>query len=207
MPVSWLGVAVFRRDDHGIAEKRSATVQRVETTGRVLMDEIIRTDYGQFDFVWDEDSFGFDGEFDRFFAGQVNGLVGAANPQGMYVNLARRSGGSHLQLVLHHAEPPPPPSEWEDVVEVSVQIPDGAEVRWVSWAAESSGEIDGLSGGSYRARISARGRDSAAANEFADTVLDHYRVELWPAPPADDEIVRVGSENATYWHREVGGRR
>lgn len=55
---------------------------------RVLLDEVIETDYGQFDVVWSE-GLGFDGDFDRFFAGQVNGLVGAASGEGVYSNLAR----------------------------------------------------------------------------------------------------------------------
>jgi len=37
---------------------------------RVLLDQIIETDYGQFDLVWSQ-SGGFDGNFDRFFAGQT----------------------------------------------------------------------------------------------------------------------------------------
>ena len=47
---------------------------------RVLLDEVISTDYGQFDLIWADD---------RFFRGQDNGLVGAADPGGMYLNLAR----------------------------------------------------------------------------------------------------------------------
>lgn len=84
----------------------------------------------------------------------MNGLVGAGDPHGVYLNLARRSGGSHLQLVLRDAEPPTPADSGEDVVEVSVTIPHGSPVRWVSWAGESSGDVDGLSGGSYRVFMS-----------------------------------------------------
>ena len=46
-----------------------------------------------------------------------------------------------------------------------------------------------------------------ADGEFADCVVDSYLVEIWPAAPALDSIVRVGSGEARYWHREVGGRR
>jgi hypothetical protein len=61
---------------------------------RNLFAEVIDTDYGQFDLIWteDDDYFGFEGDFDVFFDGQVNGLVGGANPNGLYMNLARRSG-------------------------------------------------------------------------------------------------------------------
>lgn len=69
-----------------------------EAVERVLLDQVIQTDYGQYDLVWGEDGF-FDGDFDRSYQGQINGLVGAANPQGVHVNLARRSGGSPVRIV------------------------------------------------------------------------------------------------------------
>jgi hypothetical protein len=74
------------------------------------MDQTVDTDYGQFDLVWTEAG-GFDGNFDRFFAGQVNGLVGASDPDGVYVNLARRSGGSLLASSswIHHPWTTMPP--------------------------------------------------------------------------------------------------
>jgi hypothetical protein len=51
----------------------------------------------EFDLVWSEEG-GSDRDFDRFFAAQANGLVGTADRSGMYVNFARRSGGSPVHL-------------------------------------------------------------------------------------------------------------
>ena len=34
----------------------------------VIFDEVVRTDYGQFDLFWGDD-LGLDGDFDRFFGG------------------------------------------------------------------------------------------------------------------------------------------
>lgn len=172
---------------------------------RVLFDEVVRTDYGQFDLVWS--GVGFDGDFDTFFRGQTNGLVGASSGEGGYINLARRSGGSHVRIALTDSDPPLPESDYGDVVEVSVQVPVEAVVWWSSWAGQSSGALDGIAAGSYRVRVSATGRDAGRAGEFADGVVDEYRIDLWPAPPAKDAIVRVGSEDARYWHSKVGGRR
>ncbi|EYR62717.1 hypothetical protein N866_05735 [Actinotalea ferrariae CF5-4] len=45
---------------------------------QVLFDDVVHTDYGQLDLVWSDEG-GFDGDFDRFFSGQLNGLVGAAD--------------------------------------------------------------------------------------------------------------------------------
>src|SRR5205823_2045093 len=71
------------------AHASAVTVPLVE---RVLFDGIVRTDYRQFDIVWSDDG-GFDGNFDRFFDGQENGLVGAVDPDGVYLVLAGRYGG------------------------------------------------------------------------------------------------------------------
>jgi hypothetical protein len=172
---------------------------------RVLIDEVVHTDYGQFDVVW-SDGAGFDGHWDRFFKGQVNGLVGAAESGGVYVNLARRSAGSPLRLVLLDTEPPLAP-RYEDVVEVSVTVPGGAEICWLSWAGETSGRVEGLAPGTYRLRVSAYGRDAGRADEFAEGVIDEYLLELWPSDMKADEVVRLGSLDAQYRHQEVGGRR
>ncbi|HEY0645227.1 MAG TPA: hypothetical protein VGD39_17525, partial [Nocardioides sp.] len=71
-----------------------------------LFDGVVDTDYGQLDLYWSPDYLGYDGSDDRYFAGQVNGLVGAGDPDGVYVNLARRSGGSSVRIVLRNTEPP-----------------------------------------------------------------------------------------------------
>lgn len=176
------------------------------TVARVLFDDVVFTDYGQFDLVWSDDT-GFDGDWDRFFTGQVNGLVGAAHGTGIYVNLARRSGGSRVQIVVLDSEPPPASPRFEDVVEVSTMVPADADVRWVSWAGESAGSLGDIDAGPYRVRVSAHGRDAGHADEFAEGVVDEYVIELWQAAVRDDEVVRVGSDNARYWHEEIGGRR
>ena len=156
------------------------------TSDQVLFNGIVHTEYGQFDLTWGADDVGFDGDFDRFFAGQVNGVAGAAVDDGLYINLARRSGGSQVTISLCSGEP--------------------TLKRWLTWAAEETGAL-ALPPGEYRVRVIARGRDAGAAGEFEDTLVDFYLVEFWPADDQPDAVVRVGSADATYWHREVGGRR
>lgn len=172
---------------------------------RVLLERVIETDYGQFDLLWGDDH-GFDGDFDRNFAGQVNGLVGAASGQRLYINLARRSGGSPVRIVLLDDAPAPGGDHWEDVVEVSITVPLGVKPRWSTWAGEDSGPLD-LPPGNYRVRTSARGRDAGRDGEFADGPVDSYLLEIWPAPAQPDSIIQSTSADAEHWHREVGGRR
>lgn len=168
------------------------------------MDEVVQTDYGQFDIGWE--GIGFDGEVDRFFRGQVNGLVGAAHGGGVYLHFGRRSGGSPVRIVVVDAAPDEPDASWEDVVEVSVDVP-ATRIWWSSWAGETGGELDGIAAGSYRVRVSERGRDAGQDGEFADGLVDAYLVQFWPAPAEPDAILRVGSQDAPSWHREWGSRR
>jgi hypothetical protein len=172
---------------------------------RVLLDQVIETDYGQLNLAWGEDGT-FDGDFDRFYGGQVNGLVGAANWQGVHVNLARRSGGSPVRIVLFDAAPGIDNGQWEDIVEVSITLPEGHEMAWSAWAGFGSGPIS-LPSGSYRLRVSAKGRDEGHLSEFAEGTVDDYLLQLWPTPWQPDAILLIGSEDAEYWHREVGSRR
>lgn len=173
---------------------------------RVLLDAVIKTDYGQFDLLWDDGYYGFDGDFDKVFDGQVNGLAGAASGNGLYLNFARRSGGSAVRIVLLDELAPLDAGPWEDVVEVSISVPTGAQPRWMSWAGEDGGSLD-LRAGTYRVRVSARGRDTGQQQEFADGAVDFYLLEMWPAQTQPDSIVRTTSVDAAYWHREVGSRR
>ena len=79
-----------------------------------------------------------------------------------------------------------------------VVVPNGSPSR--------GGPLD-LPPGSYRLRSSARGRDAGAEDELADGVVDHYLLQLWPAPSAPDAVVRTTSDNAAAFHRDWGGRR
>ena len=195
-------VCSHRRDGPLRTPQPLATIRFV-----TLLDEVVQTDYGQFDLVWAAAPGGFDGNFDRFFAGQVNGLVGAADPGGLYLHFARRSGGSRVRIELLSQEPQLHDEDpWEDLVEVSVTVPEGSAPNWFSWGDEDSGEL-ALPSGTYRVRVSAEGRDLGADNEFADEVVDTYLLEFWPAPYRPDEILKVGSVDAQYWHQEVGSRR
>lgn len=169
---------------------------------RQLPYTAIFTDYGQFHLVWSED--GAAGDLDARFAGQINGLVGAALPGGVYINLARRSGGSSVCIRLYDDEPPV--SGWyEDIVEVSTVIPEGADIAWVSWGGESNGALPSVPGGPYRIRVSAKGRDEA--DELAEGVADSYGIDIWPAPVKEDAILRSTSKDAAYWHKQRGSRR
>ncbi|WP_181034285.1 hypothetical protein [Arthrobacter sp. GMC3] len=47
----------------------------------------------------------------------------------------------------------------DHVVEVSFVLPEAREMRWISWASESGGPLNGVPSGNNRLRLSAKGRD------------------------------------------------
>lgn len=174
---------------------------------RVLLDSVVHTDHGILDLLWREDGY-WNGDVERFFAGQVNGLVGASNPHGVFLYLARMSGGSRVTVLLHDDEPEPDTRAWEDIVEVSTAVPEGSLPSWQTFAGQSVGPLD-LDPGPYRLRVSSRGRDEArpgrCEDESAEDVLDVYLVDAWSCPEAPDSIVQTVSHNAAGRHSLMSG--
>lgn len=170
---------------------------------RILFDQTVDTDYGQFSLEWGDDM--WDGDADRFFAGQSNGWVAAAVPDVLHLVMGKRFGGSSVRIEMHDQEPPAD-LRWEDCVEVSITIPQGATARWLTWGGESGGALD-ISPGVYRVRVSGRDRDAGNEAEGDPTVMDHYLLQLWPSPPEPDEVIRTGSVDAAYWNDAWGKRR
>jgi hypothetical protein len=168
-----------------------------------LLNRLVDTDYGQLTLDWGEDL--WDGDADRFFKDQHNGLVGAAVSGTVVIMLARWSSGSAVRIVLEASEPRTN-ADWEDVVETSFDLPPGRLMRWSTWGGGSGGPLS-VPPGQYRLRVSAVGRDAGVQNEFADEVVDRYLLELWPAPAAPDAVLRVGSDDARRWHQTWGSRR
>ena len=134
------------------------------------------------------------------FAGQANGLCGAAAPGTLYLHTGLHTGGVGFTVEAHES-PPALDDAWEEVVEVSF-APHSSSVALVQWAGEASWDLD-LSESSYRVRYCATGMDPA---HEADTrlddepMLDRYLLQFWPAAPSPDRVVRRTSEIADYWH-------
>lgn len=139
-----------------------------------------------------------DPEFFEAHGGQANGLCGAGAPGVLSMITGTHTGNVPVRVELHD-EAPAVDEQWEDVVEVSLAA--APEVYWLT-AFDWGEEIGTISAGSYRARWCAtrmdEGYDGARTDEDPET--DRYLLQLWPAPPAPDAVVRQGSDCAAYWH-------
>lgn len=83
----------------------------------------------------------------------------------------------------------------EDVVELSLSTP-GELVVTELVDHDPSMKLTSTAG-TYRLRVSARGRGARPWSEdISEEPFEHYLLQLWPAPLAEPEIVRLGSEHA-----------
>ncbi len=162
---------------------------------RTVVDGDVWVSYGQFYVESDYHQ----PDMAACFVGQRNGLCGAASPGFLFCITGLHTGSVRLTVTVHQNRPEPD-ERWEDVVEVSFRPRGAASV--VGWGGDWSHAL-GLDERDYRVRYSARamdaGRERDTRGEDEDEV-DAYLLQFWPAPPAEDVVVRRTSEIAAYWH-------
>jgi hypothetical protein len=135
------------------------------------------------------------------FAGQQNGLCGAATRGFLFMVTGLHTGRVGFTVERHDLRPPVDDS-WEDVVEVSFR-PTADEVALVQWGGEAAWRL-AFEPADFRVRYSAYGINRARQ---ADTILDgepeldRYLLQFWPAPPGPDAVLKQSSANAAYWHQ------
>ena len=139
------------------------------------------------------------------FAGQVNGLCGAAWPGFLFLITGLHTGHVGFTAELHD-QPPPVEDAWEEVVEVSFR-PTSERVALVQWGAEAAWPL-ALQQVDLRARYCAGGMDQARAEDTrldGEPVLDRYLLQFWPAPSSADRVLKQTSAIAAYWHEWARG--
>lgn len=167
--------------------------------GDLLLDREVSVHYGQM--YAESAGHEFQGGMAASFQGQVNGLCGAAVPGFLFLLTGTHTGRVGLAVELHRREPVLD-DRWEDVVEVSFGL-DGDGLTLTEWGGGGSYPL-AVPGGAYRVRYCARGMTAGRRGgvpEKGHPPWDHYLLQLWPAPPAPDRVVRESTAAAAYWHR------
>jgi hypothetical protein len=135
------------------------------------------------------------------FAGQRNGLCGAAVSGSLFLVTGLHTGYVNLQVQVHHAAPPVDES-WEEIVEVSWSLNAGPAVLQ-DWNAEALCEIP-LERGAYRVRYAARRFGEAEPaddeEESDEAAIESYSLSFWPALRMDDAVLKQTSPHAAYWN-------
>jgi hypothetical protein len=135
------------------------------------------------------------------FAGQSEGLCGAAVPGALWMVTGLHTGKVGFTVEVHDGAPALDPV-WEDVVEVPFR-PVSERTVLMQWAGEAVWDL-GLALTDYRVRYCARGMDAGRKRDTrgqGEPEADSYLLQFWPSPPSPDRVVRQTSENAAYWHR------
>lgn len=134
------------------------------------------------------------------FAGQRNGLCGAAVEGKLLLITGLHTGTVGFTAELHDDEPPVDDT-WEDVVEASYR----PLVRPTLSGLDSSDSWDlELDLVDYRVRYSAWGMDAghqAGPPMDGEPLVDRYLLQFWPARAAPDRVVKETSKQAAYWHK------
>lgn len=135
------------------------------------------------------------------FAGQVNGLCGAAVPGELFLITGISSGFVPFVVEIHEHRPDIG-EEWQDIVEVSFR-PASTDVSLLEWAGWFWYRLP-LDIADYRVRYCAYGMDDAKMEMIrldGEPEIDRYLLQFWSAPPTPDTVVRQGSRYAEYLHR------
>ncbi|MEV4342978.1 hypothetical protein AB0J83_00665 [Actinoplanes sp. NPDC049596] len=180
---------------------------------RVLFEGRVPIDYGQVYVISRELP-----DMHRAFAGQVNGLCGAAVPGNLFLMTGTHYGRVNFRIELYDREPPPAGPGWEEVVEVPFALR-ADTVDLVPWGDASLAELP-LTPDVSRVRYCAAGMDQGSdpyggfdPDELEDgdyTYMeqrpDRYLLAFWPAgTEAGEVIVRRTSRSAEYWHGWAAG--
>lgn len=136
------------------------------------------------------------------FAGQRNGLCGAAVPGKLFLITGLHTGDVGFAVEVHDGMPSVEYSA-EEVVEVSYRpIGDAALVTLEGsggpWPLELEPQVD------YRVRYSAWNMDAGhqAGPPMADEPpVDRYLLQFWPARTAPDRVVKETGKEAAYSHK------
>jgi hypothetical protein len=162
---------------------------------RTLMAGPVWLSYGQIHVQSSDES----AELGQLFAGQQNGLCGAAVAGTLCLMTGLHTGEVDFAAELYEAAPPIDES-WEDIVEASYR-PDRAPTL-MGLMGEVSCTLD-LELVDYRVRYCGRDMDAgdqASPPMDGEPLVDHYLLQFWPAPPAPDRVVKQTSRHAAYWH-------
>jgi len=112
-----------------------------------------------------------------------NSLV-ALEPGFAAINTGIAQGDVRLTVEIHQHAPPVDLDDWEDAVEVTVEATQGHMVVAAVMAdAPALPTLTPHGPGYYRARVHARGRDTAVDHVVFEPVED-YLIQVWPAPAA-----------------------
>ncbi|MCG7210111.1 hypothetical protein AB0D38_03265 [Streptomyces sp. NPDC048279] len=119
---------------------------------------------------------------------------------GAFLVTGLNSGVTDLTVSVHAREPDPLLGDYEDAVEVSLQV-DTETVLVSAW--EGGGKFIVLppmpaGAGWYRLRYHARHMDQAF-DLYSAEPIDAFHLQIWAEPQSDPEVLQITSNRARHW--------
>ena len=174
----------------------------------VLFSGNIGIEYGQFyiDVALEDEEEGDDDYLDPdgAFAGQKNGICGAAQAGKLFFVTGIQDGVASIDVELH-VDKPAIDESFSEIVEVSFHR-GKKPVSLCEWGHEQTHHLE-LPEGHYRVRYCIDGMDKdyeQNGDYEAPVPGQRHRVQFWRSAPEADSIFKHTSETAAYWHREWG---
>ncbi|ACV80945.1 hypothetical protein [Nakamurella multipartita] len=162
----------------------------------VLFDGQVDVAYAQ---VYLQGGADFASDLDLSFGGQRNGLCGAAHEGMLFLLTGSQDGTVPFRLELLSKEPAIDAS-WEEIVEAGFSP--SAAVALCDWHGTAY-PLAAIRPGTYRVRYCVSGMDRAHNPPEHGPAGDRYLLQLWPAAPGPDAIIKQTSEAADYAHRAI----
>lgn len=128
--------------------------------------------------------------------GQTNGLLGAGVAHQLHFVTGLHTGSVAFTAAWSEAGPPIG-DEWDEVVEASLDV---ASTEALLTSFEDAFPLAMPATGWHRVRDNAAGFDAGKRADTARPGPDRYLLQLWPATPEPDRIVRQTSAEAAHWH-------
>jgi hypothetical protein len=133
------------------------------------------------------------------FAGQANGLCGAAVNDGIFLTTGLHTGYVNLVVSVFESAPEVDMS-WDEIVESPWRVRT-APAHLEDWNGEFVCEIP-LPAGTYRIRYCANnfGQAPEGNGEEEENCVESYMLSFWPSAIVPDSVVKQTSEHAAYWN-------
>ncbi|MEU8548232.1 hypothetical protein AB0C81_14785 [Streptomyces roseoverticillatus] len=131
----------------------------------------------------------------------------AAGTDGALVITGTDQGDIGIRVELWSGAPGADDATWEDVVEDSYTATGTARVQNVEGRPAGLPDLAWSGPGTYRMRVSVRGRDLGADHDGADegrpAPVEQHLIQVWPAPPAPPHALKLTDELGETWRREA----
>ncbi len=144
---------------------------------------------------------------DGAFENQQNGICGAAQTGKILFVVGPQAGVAAISVELSKSEPMLDQT-YDEIVEVAFSR-GSSEVAVCEWGGGETYPLD-IPEGDYVVRYSilGMGRDYDEDSDWdAPVEGQKHLIQLWPSNQAQEKIVKVTSEIASYWHKEWGSQK